>query len=92
MSTRFFDYNDDYFHPLLFIRQGTRVNNFIIEKRPNFVRVWLRYHLPRTVLRWDIVCVDVWEISESEALALEVMNEEVIKQVDSILESACVTV
>jgi hypothetical protein len=53
MRTRFFDGNGSYFHPLLFVRQGARPSGFIIDKDPVFTRVWLRYHLPPTILRWD---------------------------------------
>jgi hypothetical protein len=95
MHTRFFDYNGRYFHPLLFVRQSARVNGFIIEKGPAFTKVWLRYDLPRTILKWDkwdMVCVDVRGISESEALALESRNIGIISQVDSILDSTCVAI
>jgi len=95
MKTRFFDGNGNYFHPLLFVRQSARPNGFIIEKDPVFTRVWLRYDLPRTILkwdRWDMICVNVRGISESEALALESRNIEIISQVDSILDSACTVI
>jgi len=95
MHTRFFDDNGSYFHPLLFVRQSVKANGFIIEKGPPFTRVWLRYDLPPTILkwdRWDMICVNVRGISESEALALESRNIEIISQVDSILDSACVAV
>ena len=85
METRFFDGNGIYFHPLLFRRQGKKVNNFLIDDRTNFTRIWLRYHLPQTILEWDLICIDVRRISESEALALEVQNLEIIEQVDAIL-------
>jgi len=91
MKTRFFDGNGDYFHPLLFVRQSARANGFIIENFPKFTRVWLRYDLPPTLLkwkRWDMFCVEARKISESEALALESRNIEILSQVDSILDSA----
>ena len=88
MRTRFFDDNGVYFHPLFFVRQGKKVNNFLIDDRQNYTRIWLRYHLPQTILEWDIVCVDVRRISESEALALEVQNLEIIEQVDAILATS----
>jgi len=94
MHTRFFDDNGRYFHPLLFVRQSAKVNGFTIEKGPAFTKVWLRY-LPRTILKqdkWDMICVNVRGISESEALALESRNIGIISQVDSILNSACTTV
>jgi len=85
MRTRFFDDNGVYFHPLLFVRQGKKVNNFLIDDRQNYTRIWLRYHLPQTILKWDIVCVDVRRISENEALGLEVQNLKVIEQVDALV-------
>jgi len=95
MKTRFFDSNGSYFHPLLFVRQSARPSGFIIDKDPVFTRVWLRYNFPPTILRWDrwdMICVNVRGISESEALALESRNIEMISQVDSILDSACTAV
>ena len=51
--------------------------------------------LPRTILKWDkwdMVCVDVRGICESEALALGSRNIGIISQVDSILDSACTAI
>ena len=85
MRMRFFDDNGVYFHPLLFVYPKTRLYEFVIDSRLDFPLVGLQYRVLRMDWLWSSIYVDVRWISESEALALEIRNCEVIEQVDAIL-------